>query len=115
MGSVDLCNHAFGFYRTFTSQRIVGKVNENAWMASTGPKSTGARFLEKKRIFFLNFIGPVTPPWFLYRSEIMRRVFAEHLLARAVFAKSIKVLGWQPEATKSREQDVPKKKNVFFF
>ena len=51
---------------------------------------------------------------FLYPSEIMHMVFAEHLLARAVFAKSIKVLGWQPEAQKSREQDVPKK-NVLFF
>ena len=52
MSSVDLCNHAFGFYRTFTSQRSVGKVNENAWMAARGPKIPGARFSGKKSFFF---------------------------------------------------------------
>ena len=33
----------------------------------------------------------------------------EHLLDRAVFARSIKVLGWQPGAPKSREHAFPKK------
>ena len=37
------------------------------------------------------------------------------LLVRAVFAKSIKVLGWQPGAPNSREHDFLKKKNVLFF
>ena len=37
-------------------------------------------------------------------------VFSESLLARAVFTRSIKVLGWQPGAPKSREHDFPKKK-----
>ena len=47
----------------------------------------------KKTSFFLNFIGPVTPPWVLYPSEILHMGFTELLLARAVFTKSIKVLG----------------------
>ena len=44
----------------------------------------------------------------------MHMASAESLLARAVFARSIKVLGWQPEAQKSREHDFPKK-NVLIF
>ena len=83
-------------------------------MASRGPKIPGARISEKN-VFFLNFIGPVTPPWVLYPSEIMHMGFTEHLSARAVFIKSIKVLGWQRGAPKTREQDFPKKKkNVLF-
>ena len=42
--------------------------------------------------------------------SIMHLVSTEPLLARAVFIKSIKVLGWQPGAPKSREHDFPKKK-----
>ena len=37
-------------------------------------------------------------------------VSAESLLARQVFTRSIKVLGWQPGAPKSREHNFPKKK-----
>ena len=74
------------------------------------PQITGARFSEKNS-FFLNFIGPVTPLWVLYPSEIMHMDYTEQLLARAVFAKSIKVLGWQPGAQKLREHDFPKKKS----
>ena len=44
----------------------------------------------------------------------MHMVFTVHLLARAVFARSIKKLGWQPSVPKSREHDFPKK-NVPFF
>ena len=85
-------------------------------MASRGPKITGARFSGKKNVFFLNFIGPVTPPWVLYPSEIMQMGFTERLLARAVFAMSIKVLGWQPGAPKIREHDFTgKKKKRHFF
>ena len=40
--------------------------------------------------------------------------FKELLLARAVFARPIKVLGWQPGAPKSREHDFQKKKPDFF-
>ena len=84
-------------------------------MAARGPKIPGARFSEKKkRPDFLKFIGPVTPLWVLQSSQIMQMASAESLLARAVFARSIKVLGWQPEAQKSREHDFPKK-NVLIF
>ena len=68
----------------------------------------------KKIIFFFEIQRTIDTSMVLYPSEIMHMVFAEHLLARAVFAKSIKVRGWQPEAPKSREQDVPKKKRPFF-
>ena len=44
----------------------------------------------------------------------MHVVFAELLLARAVFAKSINVLGWQAGSPKAREHDFLKK-NVLFF
>ena len=84
-------------------------------MAARGPKFPGARFSEKKRPDFLKFIGPVTPLLVLYPSEIMPMGFTKHLRARAVFAKSIKVLAWQPEAPKSREHDFPKKKKRPFF
>ena len=40
----------------------------------------------------------------------MHMVFTEFLLARAVIARSIKVLGWQPGAPKFREHNFPKKK-----
>ena len=81
------------------------------WQAGA-PKSREQDF-PKKTSFFLNFIGPVTPSWFLYPSEIMHMGFFEHLLARAVFIKSIKVLGWQRGAPKTREQVFPKR-NVLF-
>ena len=83
-------------------------------MATRGPKIPGALFSEKKRPDFLKFIGPVTPLWVLQLSEIMHMVSAESLLARAVFTRSIKVLGWQPGAPKSREHDFPKKKRPTF-
>ena len=83
-------------------------------MAARGPKIPGARFSEKKPPYFLKFIGPVTTVWVLYPTEIRCVGFPEPALARAVFAKSIKVLGWQPGAPKSREQDFPKKKRPFF-
>ena len=67
----------------------------------------------KKRIISLKFIGPVTPLWVLYPSEIMHMGFIEPQLARAEFTRSIKVLGWQPGAPKTREHDFPEK-NVLF-
>ena len=69
-------------------------------MAARGPKIPGARFSEKKRPDFLKFIGPVTPLWVLQSSQIMHMVSAEPLLARSVFERSIKVLGWQSGAPK---------------
>ena len=78
-------------------------------MAAKGPKTPGARFSEKKRPISLKFIGPVTPLWVLYPSEIMHMGFTESLLARAVFTRSNKVPGWQPGAPNFREHDLPKK------
>ena len=78
------------------------------------PKSREHDYPKKKRPFFLNFIGPVTPPWVLHPSEILQMGFTDLLRARAVFAMSIKVLDWQPGAPKSREHDFPKKKRPFF-
>ena len=63
-------------------------------MTARGPKIPGARFSEKKLLFFFfKFIGPVTPPWVLYPSEILHMGLTERFLARAVFALSIKELG----------------------
>ena len=83
-------------------------------MAARGPKIPGARFSEKKTSFFLKFIEPVTPLWVLYPSEIIPVCAREPPLARAVLARSIKMLGWQPGAPKSREHDFPKKKTHDF-
>ena len=77
-------------------------------MAAMCPKIPGARF-SKKIVLILKIIGPVTPLWVLYPSEIMHMGSKEPLLARAVFSRSIKKLGWQPCAPKSREHDFPKK------
>ena len=79
-------------------------------MAARGPKKPGARFSEKKILIFLKFIGPVTTLWVFQPSQIMQMVSPEPLLARAVFARSIKMLGWQPRAPKPREHDFPKKR-----
>ena len=76
------------------------------------PQITGARFSEKN-VLFLKFIGPVTPLWVLYPSEIMHMDSTEQLLARAKFAKSIKVLGRQPGAQKSGST-IFRKKNPEF-
>ena len=69
----------------------------------------GSTIFRKKPPDFLNFIGPATPLWVLYPSEILLMGSTEPLLARAVFARSIEVFGWQPGAPKSREHDSPKK------
>ena len=85
------------------------------WQAGA-PKFREHDFPKKKNVLFLKFIGPVTPPWVLYLSEIMHMVSAESLLSTPVFTGSIKMLGWQPGAPKFREHDFPKKKkNVLIF
>ena len=43
----------------------------------------------------------------------MHIVFTRSLLARAIFTRSIKLLGWQPCAPKSREHNLPKKRPTF--
>ena len=81
-------------------------------MAARDHKTPGVRFSEKKHPNFLKFIEPVTPLWVLYPSEIMRVGFSEPPLAKAVFTRSIRELGWQPEAPKPREHDFPKKRPI---
>ena len=84
-------------------------------MAASVPKPREHAFpKKKKRPFFLKFLGLVIPLWALYPSEIMQMGFAESLLASAVFARSIKVLGWQPGGPKLRDHDFPKKTPNFF-
>ena len=78
------------------------------------PQKTREHDFPTKRRDFLNFIGPVTPPWVLYPSEIMHLGCTEILLARAVFTRSIKVPGWQPGAPKPRGYDFPEKKRPDF-
>ena len=68
----------------------------------------------KKRPISLKFIGPVTPLWVLYPSEIKHMGFMERLLASAEFTRSIRVLGWQPGAPKPLEHEFPKKTSYFF-
>ena len=82
-------------------------------MAARGPKIPGARSSEKNPDF-LKFIGPVTTLWVLQSSQTVNMVFTESLLARAVFTKLIRLLGWQPGTPKPREQDFPKKTSYFF-
>ena len=78
---------------------------------SQGPQNPGRTISRKKNVLiFLKIIGPVTPLLVLNPFEIMNMVSTELLLARAVFARSIKVSGGQPGAPKSRENDFPKKK-----
>ena len=108
MGSAALPKHAYGLHRNSTSQSSVYNVNSGVWMACRRPKFPGARISEKN-VLFLKFIGPVISLCVLYPSEIMHMGSTENLLARAVFARSNKMLGWQPGAPKSREHGFPKK------
>ena len=81
---------------------------------SQGPQNPGSTIFRKERPNFLKFIGPVTPLWVMYPSEIMRVGFPDPPLAKAVFTRSIKELGWQPGAPKPREHDFPEKTSYFF-
>ena len=75
------------------------------------PNSREHDFLKKKRPSFFEFHRTSDTPCVLYPSEFMPVGSTGLFLARAVFAKSIKVLGWQPGAPKSREHVFPKKKS----
>ena len=55
----------------------------------------------------------MTPLWVLYPSEIMRVGFPQPSLARAVFTRSIREIGWQPGTPEPREHDFPKKRPNF--
>ena len=78
------------------------------------PKFREHDFPKKNVILFLKFIEPVTSLWVLYPSEIMPVGAREPPLVRAVLARSIKMLGWQPGAPKSREHDFPKKNLMIY-
>ena len=78
------------------------------------PKSREHDFPKKNVLIFLKFIGPVTPLLALYPSVIMHLVFTDLLLASAVFARSIRVHGWQP-ASQNPGSTIFRKKNVLFF
>ena len=78
------------------------------------PKSREHDFPKKKNVLLLKIIGPVTPLWVLYPSEITHMGSTELLLARAVFARSIKVLRWQPGVPKTPGARFSKKKTSYF-
>ena len=79
-------------------------------MATGGRKVPGARFYEKKvLIFFSKFIGPVTSIWVLSLPETAHLVLAKRFSTRAVFERSIRVVGWQLGTTNFRDHDFPKK------
>ena len=78
------------------------------WQPGT-PKPREHDFPKKKRPISWKFIGPVTPLWVLYPSEIMHMGFTEPLLARAVFTRSNKKPGWHAWAPKFREHYLQKK------
>ena len=85
-----------------------------AWQPGA-PETREHDFPKKKPTDSLKFFGPATPLWVLWPPTIMHLVSKDPLLASAVFARSIKVFGWQPGAPKFREHDFPKKKSCFFF
>ena len=82
-------------------------------MASRDPRFPGARSSEKNPDF-LRFIGPVTTLWVLQSSQTVHMVSTDSLLARAMFTRLIRVLGWQPGTPEPREHDFPKKTSYFF-
>ena len=101
-----------GFTELLRARAVFARSIKVHGLQPGAPKSREYGF-PKKNVSFLKFIGPVTPPWVLYPSKIMLMGFTELLRARAVFIKSIKVLGWQRGAPKSREYDFPKKRTFF--
>ena len=98
-----------GFFEpSLASAVFTRSIREFGWQP--GAAKPREHDFPKKHPISLKFIGPVTPLWVLYPSEIMHMGFMEPLLARAEFTRSIRVLGWQPAAPKPREHDFPKKK-----
>ena len=82
-------------------------------MAARGPKIPRPRISEKNHVFFFEIQRTIDTSMGSAALEIMHMVSTESLLARAVFTKSINVLGWQAGSPKSREHDFSKK-NVLF-
>ena len=101
------------FTELFSARAVFIKSNKVLGWQPGAPKSREHDF-PKNVLIFLKFIEPLTPLWVLQPSQNMHMVSTGALLARAVFAKQIKVRGWQPGAPKSRGHDFPKK-NVLFF
>ena len=101
------------FAESFLARAVYTRsIRVHGWQpGSQNPGST----IFRKNVLFLKFIGLVKPLWVLYSSEIMYRDSTGSSLVRAVFARSIKVLGWQPGAPKTREHGFPKKILIFFF
>ena len=86
-------------------------INVLGWQPGA-PKPREHGFPTKLR-GFLKLIGPVTALWVLQPSAIRHMVFTEHLLSKFVCTMSIKVLGWQPGAPKTREHGFPTKRRDF--
>ena len=99
-----------GFTGLLLARAVFAKSNKKLGWQPGAPNSREHDFPKKNVIFFLKFIEPVTSLWVLYPSEIMPVGAREPPLVRAVLARSIKMLGWQLGAAKSREHDFPKKK-----
>ena len=68
-------------------------------------------FPKKERPGCLEKTGLVTTICVLSHPKSMQMTFAARLLASAVIARSIEVLGWQLGAAKSREHDITKKRS----
>ena len=102
-----------GFFEPPLATAVFTRSNKVPGWQPGAPKPREHDFPEKRPIS-LKFIGPVTPLWVLYPSEIMHMGFMEPLLATAVFTRSNKVPGWQPGAPKPREHDFPKKRPISF-
>ena len=112
--SVALCNHAYDFYRILLASAVFTRsIRVLGWQPEAN-KTREHDFPKNSCCFFLKFIGPLTPLWVIYPSGIMQIVFTGSLQARAVFARSIKVLGWQQGPPESQEHDFPKKSCCFF-
>ena len=88
-------------------------INVLGWQP-VAPKSREHDF-QKKKPDFLKFMGPATHLWVLKPSDIMHLGPTDHLLARAVFARSIKMLGWQPGAPKIPGARFSEKKNLMIY
>ena len=101
------------FTEPFLARAVFLKSNKVLGWQPGAPKSREPDFPERRHNF-LKFIEPLTPLWVLQPSQNMHMVSTEALLTRAMFAKSIKGLGWQLGAPKSREHDFPKKCPNFF-
>ena len=100
------------FIRSLLARAVFTRSNRVLGWQPCSPKSREHDFPKKKNVLLLKIIGPVTPLWVLYPSEIMHIESTELLLARAVLARSIKVLGWQPGVPKSPGARFSKKKNI---